>query len=178
MRMLPALVLVLASGAALAQTAPTPVLTPPPEPAYMRPISPERLTRVEVEALARAALNHCEGLGSPVTVSIMDVDGSLRLTQTSDRAKIVGIDTAPRKNVAVLAFGKSSAELQQRLNTDLQFAELFSKDERFLFYPGGLPIYRGKVLVGAIAAGGGRANDEACARAGLLAVPVLSERAR
>jgi len=146
---------------------PTPA--PQAEPPYMRPISPALLTRQQVNAMAQRALDACEKLGFPATVNIVDADGSLRATFSSDNARIVGLETAPQKTAAVLEFKTSSAALQKRLTTDPAFAAQYGKDKRFLFYPGGLPLFRDGKLVGAIAVGGARTNDEVCAREGLKA---------
>ncbi len=168
------------SAQASRPTQPSAPSAPQPQPApqlpHMRPIKAEWMTRDDVARMTQAALDRCEALGQPATVSVVDAEGSLRATVTSDRARIVGIETSMIKIAAVLVFHASSRALQERAASDAVFAAQFGKDPRFLFYPGALPLYRKGALVGAIAVGGARENDEVCARAGLAAVSGTSER--
>lgn len=146
-----------------------------PVPSFLRPISAAWMSRPEALAMASAALGKCEELGQPATVSIVDAEGSLRVTLTSDGAKIVGIETSMTKIAAVLEFRAPSAALQRRLETDPEFAGRYGGDKRFLFFPGALPIEKDGRFVGAIGVGGARPNDEVCALAGLHALSGAGE---
>jgi uncharacterized protein GlcG (DUF336 family) len=161
--------ILLAAAVSLPSSALAAAIADPPRVAilpYMRPINPDLLSRGDVAAMVKSASDRCEALGQSATVSVVDAEGCLRATVTSDSAKIVAIETLMTKIAGVLAFRVSSRDLQAPAADDPLFNAQFGKDARFLFYPGALPLFRHGQLIGAIAVGGAHDNDELCARAG------------
>lgn len=134
-------------------------------------IDPGQITQAEALALAQAAIQACKSQGMSVNVQVADADGHLRVALASENATLAGLTTAPQKIAGVLAFRRSTRELQARLAGDPGFAEQYGKDKRYHFSPGGLPIFKGARFVAAIAVGGGRTIDESCALEALKLLP-------
>jgi uncharacterized protein GlcG (DUF336 family) len=126
-------------------------------------IDPNQLTQAEALSLAQGAIQSCKEQGMSVNVQVADADGHLRVALASENATLAGLNTAPQKLAAVLAFRSSTRALQTRANSDPGFAAQYGKDTRYHFSPGGLPIYKAGKFVAALAVGGGRTVDESCA---------------
>jgi uncharacterized protein GlcG (DUF336 family) len=139
----------------------------PTTPAPGDPADATLISRAEATMIAQAALENCAARGMPASVIVVDANGYLRAAFSDDNAKFVGLSTSRRKAVSVLTFGVSTHELQDRVQSDQQFAAQYGADERYHFSAGGLPIYRQGKLVAVIAVGGARNVDEDCAYAGL-----------
>jgi uncharacterized protein GlcG (DUF336 family) len=137
-------------------------------------IDPGEITQAEALKLAQAAIQACKAQGMSVNVQVADADGHLRVALASENATLAGLNTAPQKLAAVLAFHASTRELQSRVNGDPAFAAQYGKDTRYHFSPGGLPIYKAGKFVAVIAVGGGRTVDESCAIEALKLLPWAS----
>lgn len=151
------LIAALACGSSAAQTSAT--------------IDTTLITQPEALSLAQAAIQACQARGMSVNVQVADAEGHLRVALASENATLAGLNTAPQKIAAVLAFHASTRELQTRVGNDAVFAEQYGKDRRYHFSPGGLPIYKAGKFVAVIAVGGGRTIDEDCAIEALKILP-------
>jgi uncharacterized protein GlcG (DUF336 family) len=151
------LIAALACGSVAAQTSAT--------------IDTTLITQPEALSLAQAAIQACQARGMSVNVQVADAVGHLRVALASDNATLAGLNTAPQKIAAVLAFHASTRELQTRAGSDAAFAGQYGKDMRYHFSPGGLPIYKASKFVAVIAVGGGRTVDEDCAIEALKTLP-------
>ena len=132
--------------------------------------SPDLISLADASTMAKAALDACAGRGLPTTVVIADSNGFQRVAMSDDNAKLIGVTHTRLKAAVVVDFKASSGVISKRLQDDPQFASQYDKDARYLFQPGGLPIYRDGQFVAVISVGGsGNANEE-CALAGVKAV--------
>jgi uncharacterized protein GlcG (DUF336 family) len=131
------------------------------------PISAELISRAEATQIALAALKECAARGQPASVIVADSAGHMRAAFSDDNAKVIGIGSSTTKMNSVVDFKVSTRALQQRAESDKEFADKYGKDERYHFSPGGLPIYKNGKFVAIIAVGGARSIDEECALAAL-----------
>ena len=112
------------------------------------------------------AVDTCASDGYPVSVAVTDASGHLKAALVADGVKPNRVYMAVRKDVAAAAFGMSTLALREKLTTDSSLLAQLKPNMSVL--PGGLPIFAGDRVVGAIAASGAYAiEEEKCVRAGL-----------
>jgi uncharacterized protein GlcG (DUF336 family) len=119
---------------------------------------------------ARAAVDACARQGVAIAAAVIDSQGKPRAMLMAE-GSIGSVFVAMRKAVAALAFRRPTSELGVKLQTD---KALLARMTPVMFISGGgLPIWRGKQLIGAIGSSGAHGAgpigqlDEVCARAGL-----------
>ena len=121
--------------------------------------------------LARAALQSCRKSGFQVAVAVLDRSGQPQVLLRDQFAGLPAPTTATDKAYTALGFGKDTSELAQSVSSGQVSAGL-AKQPHILFLAGGVVIQSGGSLVGAVGVAGapGGDKDEACAKAGLVAV--------
>jgi uncharacterized protein GlcG (DUF336 family) len=119
---------------------------------------------------ARAAVEACARQGVAIAVAVIDSQGKPRAMLMAE-GSIGSVFVAMRKAVAALTFRMPTSELGEKLQKD---RALLTRMTPVMFISGGgLPIWRGKELIGAIGSSGAHGAgpigqlDEVCARAGL-----------
>jgi len=130
------------------------------------PVSADLITRANALKLVEASLASCERQGEKIAAIVTDADGHLRAALSSDGTHPIGLRSAALKTATVLQFKASTILLAERLKTDAAFAEKYGKDDRYMFHPGALALYRDGKFVG-----GGHDKDESCALEALKLVP-------
>lgn len=119
------------------------------------------LERVAAEASARSL---------PLASCVVDAAGNVIASQRMDGAALGAMQLATGKAYTAVLWGMRSgafAESTQPGGDDWGFN---STDERIVVYAGGVPLYDGGLLVGAVGASGGTAaQDEECVSAAALA---------
>jgi uncharacterized protein GlcG (DUF336 family) len=150
-------VFALASGAAQVQS------IPPPAP------PPAALPVLLAVKAAGAALTACVAGGWTATVTVTDREGVPRVILLSDGTGALSIITSRRKAYTSAALGVSTAQLAKNLAAS--GIDPATIDAELIAFPGGLPIVRRGVVIGAIAVGGADRDttdgNEGCAQAGL-----------
>src|SRR5215813_8764420 len=122
--------------------------------------------------IATAALANCRPHGVPVTITVIDHAGRVKVVLRDDGANLHSSEHSFRKAYTALTYGMPSGEYGKRAAANpgsagpLHLANITTA-------AGGVPIRAGNAVVGAIgisgtpgAKGGGTA-DEGCARAGI-----------
>ena len=139
----------------------------PPAPARPPALGPE----LEVATQgARAAVEACAKQGVAVAVAVIDSQGKPRAMLMAE-GSIGSVFVAMRKAVAALTFRMPTSALGTKLQTDKALAARLTPV--MFISGGGLPIWRGKELIGAIGSSGAHGAgpigqlDEVCARVGL-----------
>ncbi len=119
---------------------------------------------------ARAAVEACAKQGVAVAVAVIDSQGKPRAMLMAE-GSIGSVFVAMRKAVAALSFRVPTSELSAKLQ---QNKALLARMTPVMFISGGgLPLWRGNELIGAIGSSGAHGAgpigqlDEVCARAGL-----------
>lgn len=157
-------------------------LVPVPSPAEMaraagaeRPSAPPRAAApgpsldLATEA-ARAAVDACSKKGVAIAAAVIDSEGKPRAMMMAE-GSIGSVFVAMRKAVAAVTFRMPTSELGAKVQKD---PALLARLTPVMFISGGgLPIWRGNELIGAIGSSGAHGEgpigqlDEVCAKAGL-----------
>jgi uncharacterized protein GlcG (DUF336 family) len=125
---------------------------------------------------AQAAIAACEAQGWPVSASVVDTSGVLRLQAKGDHSTIHTETSSFRKAYTVVTLGPVF-----RFDSSGDFAKLVAGNPsgpaltslpHVIALPGAVAIKRGGEIVAALGIGGapGGDKDEACARAGLARI--------
>jgi uncharacterized protein GlcG (DUF336 family) len=122
---------------------------------------------------AQAAVSTCLSQGVKGAAAVLDSAGVLRILVSADGASTNASVLSPKKGIAAIQMGKSSAEIQAEAEKDAALKAKLEADKNIFPRAGALLIKAGNDVVGAIAFGGANAqqgggtHDEACAKAGL-----------
>lgn len=122
--------------------------------------------------MSDAGMAKAEQMGLKMTLAVLDQGGHIISVSRMDGAGFLSPDIAVGKAYGAAAFRRDSAQVEALAETKTALFGGLSTltNGRFLAGRGGLPIMRGDVLVGAVAASGGKAEqDEEVARASLAA---------
>jgi len=121
----------------------------------------------------RAAVDACAKQGVAIAAAVVDSEGKPRAMMMAE-GSMGSVFVAMRKAVAALTFRIPTSELGAKVQKD---PALLARLTPVMFITGGgLPIWRGKELIGAIGSSGAHGEgpigqlDEVCARAGLEAI--------
>lgn len=125
---------------------------------------------------AQGAIAACAAQGWPVSVSIVDPSGVVRLQARGDHSTIHTENTSFRKAYTVVTLGPifgfdTSAAFAQQLAAN-PGASALTTIPNVVALAGGVAMKRGDEIIAAIGVGGapGGDKDEACARAGLARI--------
>ena len=138
-------------------------------PAPPRTAAPGPSLDLATEAV-RAAIDACAKQGVAIAAAVIDSEGKPRAMLMAE-GSIGSVFVAMRKAVAALAFRIPTSEVGAKVQHDK--AMLARMTPVMFISGGGLPIWRGKELIGAIGSSGAHGEgpigqlDEVCARAGL-----------
>jgi uncharacterized protein GlcG (DUF336 family) len=108
----------------------------------------------------------------PLVVSVLDARGCVKVTAAQDGTSLLRNEIAHGKAFGALAMGLGSRALFQRAQEHPYFINAVNTlaQGRMVPVPGGVLIYNGDVLLGAVGISGDTSdNDEACAVAGIEA---------
>ena len=120
------------------------------------------------EAAVRAAQDKAKGLGTPMTVTVVDESGRLVLSARGDDTGFFTPETSRAKAVAAAAFKRSNKELAEMAAQGGFWAVVPTVLQgQVLPTLGGTPIVRGDKVIGGIGCGGGTGlQDQECSDAG------------
>lgn len=134
---------------------------------------------------AKAALHHCTQDHYRVSVAVVDRAGVVRVLLRGDGAGPHTPDSSRKKAYTSASLRRPTGEFAELIVKNPSVQGLRDMNDDILILGGGLPIYIQGEVVGGIGVGGapGGHLDEACARAGLLAIgadskPVQSPTSR
>lgn len=118
--------------------------------------------------MAIAAESSCADEVSTVSVTVVDRDGTIRITLVGDNAAPVSTSASYRKAYTAANVGLTSAAFKGLVETP-GIGPLLSLDPLLIPFGGGVPIKLGDRVVGAIGVAGAASSeiDEQCALAGL-----------
>lgn len=117
-------------------------------------------------ALATTALSQCRGQGYKVSITVLNRHARTALSLSDDGANPHTLENSERKAYTAFTTRGPSGELTKRAQPGLS---AFLQLKGVTAAEGGLPIYAGKELVGAVGVSGapGGDKDAACAQAGI-----------
>lgn len=129
------------------------------------------LTLAEANKVVEGAIAAATEMGIKINVAVVDAGGRLLAFNRMDGAIWAGSYGSQGKAVASVAFGRSSAELQERAETPIIRGILAAEGGHGIPSQGGLPIIRNGVVEGAVGVGGGTGQqDEDCSAAGIASL--------
>lgn len=137
------------------------------------PVSRRVLPVAAALEAARVALADCSAKGYAVAVSIVDINGDLKLLAADPAVGPISIELSQRKARTAALFNAKSGEVGARFQASPGYAQAMNAVEpRLSAAQGALPIIVGKDPVGALGISGapGGDKDEACAATGLAAI--------
>ena len=125
--------------------------------------------------LVEAALVHASGQGWSVAVAVLDPSGNLVAAARMDGVAPQILDYAADKAFTA-TLGRSTAAFFARMNSSDELRLGLSNRPRLCAWDGGLPLYDGGDLVGAIGVSGAQGHEDvACAEAALAQVGFSAE---
>ena len=128
----------------------------------------------QAHAMLSAARDHAAGIGTPVSIAIVDAHGALLMLERLDGAPPVTAFLAEGKAVASAVLGLDSAVLEELGETlrPVVDALVTRHAGRFVAAQGAVVVRSGSEIVGAVGVSGAlSAQDEAIARAAADAHP-------
>lgn len=123
---------------------------------------------------ARAACAEAERLGIRINVALVDAAGTLVAFLRMPGAFLPSVEIAIDKAYTAAGFGLPTGTWPELLQQhSVAVRDGLPRRPRVVMFGGGLPVRVGEVCVGGIGiSGGSESEDEACARAGLVALGV------
>jgi uncharacterized protein GlcG (DUF336 family) len=131
-------------------------------------LSEKQISLPLAQEAAAAAIEQCRKDGYKVTVTVVDRAGRVKVVMRDDGTGPHTLDTSRRKAYTSLSFKTSTIEFAKLIALNPAAAGLKDVDG-VITLGGGLPIFSGAEVIGAIGVGGapGGDKDEACAHAGI-----------
>ena len=129
------------------------------------------ITAEAAAAAVQAAVAHAQVLGIRINVAVTDASGTLAAFLRMPGAFLHSIDIAIDKAYTAASFGFPTSQWGGVIGDDELLRIGLNQRARLVLFGGGLPIVAEGHRIGGIGASGGSAQqDEACARAGLVAI--------
>jgi uncharacterized protein GlcG (DUF336 family) len=130
------------------------------------------ITLVDARRVIAAAEKKAAEIGQPMNVAVVDGGGNLVAFERMEGAWLGSIDIAQKKAWTSRAFDIETGELAKFSQSGDQFFGIHvSNGGKVMIFAGGVPLKRGKEVVGAIGVSGGTGKqDQAVAEAGAAAL--------
>jgi uncharacterized protein GlcG (DUF336 family) len=127
---------------------------------------------VDAEQAILAARAKADEMWVAMAIAVVNEGGFLTAFVCMDNSELVAIPLAEDKAYTALVNRLSTMELGQQCQPGGPLYGLQANlGGRMVIFPGGVPIWRDGLLIGAVGASGGAVEqDHACALAGVLAV--------
>ncbi len=130
------------------------------------------ITLVDARRVIAAAEKKAAEIGQPMNVAVVDGGGNLVAFERMEGAWLGSIDIAQKKAWTSRAFDIETGELAKASQSGDQFFGIHvSNGGKVMIFAGGVPLKRGKEVIGAIGVSGGSGKqDQAVAEAGAAAL--------
>src|SRR6478752_174215 len=129
------------------------------------------ITLEDARRIIAAAEKKAAEIGQPMNIAVVDGGGNLVSHVRMDGAWIGSIDISIKKAWTSRAFDITTKDLAENSQSGDQFFGIHaSNNGRVMIFAGGIPLKKGRKVVGAIGVSGGSgAQDHAVAEAGAKA---------
>ncbi|HLA95612.1 MAG TPA: heme-binding protein [Pyrinomonadaceae bacterium] len=129
------------------------------------------MTLEDARRIIAAAETKAAEIGQPMNIAVADAGGNLVAHVRMDNAWMGSIDISIKKAWTSRAFDIATKDLAEHSQSGGQFFGInASNDGKVMIFAGGIPIKKGKKVVGAIGVSGGSGEqDHAVAAAGAKA---------
>lgn len=129
------------------------------------------ITLEDARRVIDAAEAQAIGAGQPMNIAVVDAGGNLLAFARMEGAWLGSIDIAINKAFTSRAFDIATQDLAELSQPGQPFFGIHaSNGGRVMIFAGGIPLNRGRAVVGAIGVSGGTGDqDQATAKAGAAA---------
>jgi uncharacterized protein GlcG (DUF336 family) len=131
----------------------------------------ETISLEDAKRVVEAAEKKAQEIGQPMDIAVVDAGGNLKMHVRMDGAFVGSITISINKAYTAIAFQQETANLQEDTRPD---GPIFGLSDahggRLVVFPGGIPLVRDGVIVGAIGVSTGTVEqDQEVAEAGAAA---------
>lgn len=124
-------------------------------------IQVESVSLDDARRMIAAAEKAADEQGQPMCIAVVDAGGILVAHIRQDRAWLGSVDIAINKAFTARAFNLSTAALADESQPGGQFYGIDKSNQgRVLIIPGGLPVTRNDMVVGAVGVSGGTGEQD------------------
>jgi uncharacterized protein GlcG (DUF336 family) len=106
------------------------------------------------------AISRAEAMSTDVTIVIVDESGTLKSSVRMDRAPLVSVQTAMSKAYAAAAIGMPPDEFYGAIRNDDAAVASFATRPGLALIAGGLPLFVGGQVAGAVGVAGAMTGSE------------------
>jgi uncharacterized protein GlcG (DUF336 family) len=126
------------------------------------------ITLSDARRVIAAAEGRAHEIGQPMNIAVVDTGGNLVSHVRMDGAWIGSIDISINKAFTARAFDIETGQLAKNSQPGQQFFGIHASNSgRVMIFAGGVPLRRGREIIGAIGVSGGDGNqDQTVATAG------------
>ncbi|MBT5700836.1 MAG: heme-binding protein [Gammaproteobacteria bacterium] len=134
----------------------------------MTSVTNRNVTTKTACAIAQAAVDHAGNLGIAINVSVVDSSATEIAFLRMNNAFLPSMGIAKDKAYTAAGFGFPTMGWKDILDGNQQLQAGMVERPRVVTFGGGVPIFEGDILVGAVGvSGGSEEEDIACAQAGI-----------
>src|SRR5882757_10200503 len=119
------------------------------------------ITLADAKRVLAAAERKAEEIGQPMNIAVVDAGGNLVAHIRMDRAWIGSIDIAINKAFTARMFDLATKDLAEKAQPGAPFFGIHETNGgRVVIFAGGVPLRRGKEIVGAVGVSGGSGDQD------------------
>jgi uncharacterized protein GlcG (DUF336 family) len=129
------------------------------------------ITIEAAQRLITAAEAKARDMGKPMSIAVVDSDGTLKAFHRMDGAPLLSVEIAQDKAYTAISWGMATHEWFEFVKNDPPLLHGIIKTDRFIVFGGGYPIQTQDGIIGGIGASGAHYSDDMeVAKAGLAAL--------
>ncbi|WP_433285560.1 GlcG/HbpS family heme-binding protein [Pseudonocardia sp. CA-142604] len=118
------------------------------------------LTFADAQKVLEAGLKKAEEIGQPMNVAVVDGGGHLLAFGRQDGAIRASIDISQRKALTAILMNRRTDELAPLVQPGAELYGLEQTAGGMVTFGGGIPLYRGGELVGAVGVSAGTVDED------------------
>jgi len=129
------------------------------------------ITTEAAQRLIAAAEAKARDMGKPMSIAVVDGDGTLKAFHRMDGAPLLSVGISQDKAYTAISFGMATHEWFEFIKNDPPLLHGIVKTERLIVFGGGYPVQTQEGIIGGIGVSGGHYTDDMeVAKAGLAAL--------
>ncbi len=129
------------------------------------------ITTEAAQRLVAAAEAKARDMGKPMSIAVVDGDGTLKAFHRMDGAPLLSVGISQDKAYTAISFGMATHEWFEFIKNDPPLLHGIVKTERLIVFGGGYPVQTQEGIIGGIGVSGGHYTDDMeVAKAGLAAL--------
>ena len=129
------------------------------------------ITIEAAQRLIAAAEVKAHAMGKPMSIAVVDSDGTLKAFSRMDGAPLLSVQIAQDKAYTAIGFSMATHEWFEFVKNDPPLLHGIIKADRLIIFGGGYPLQTPEGIIGGIGVSGGHYSDDMeVAQAGLAAL--------